>query len=204
MKHLTRAELLDAIEVPAQLPAVQAEHLRQCARCRSEADALGAIVTRAAGERVPEPSPLFWDHFSARVAEAVRSDSISPESAAWFGRLRRPLTTWAVAGAATVLVILSVVWRATVHAPTVRRAAPPVVIARSTVALPPIVADNVDADERWAVVRVAAEDLAWEDVQEAGIAASPGAAEDVALRLTADERSELARLLDQELKRNGV
>ena len=87
---------------------------------------------------------------------------------------------------------------------SVNRAAPPVVIARSTVALPPIVADNVDADERWAVVRVAAEDLAWEDVQEAGIAASPGAAEDVALRLTADERSELARLLDQELKRNGV
>jgi len=62
----------------------------------------------------------------------------------------------------------------------------------------------VDADERWAVVRAAAEDLAWEDVQAAGIAASPGATEDVVLQLTADERSELARLLDQELKRNGV
>jgi hypothetical protein len=201
MSHLTRAELLDAIEVPAQLPAVLAEHLRQCPRCRNQAEVLRAVVARAAGEHVPEPSPLFWDHFSARVAQTVRNESISPESAAWFGHLQRPLTTWAVAAAAIVLVILSVVWRATLHAPSFRRVAPPDVITR---ALPPPASDNVDADERWAVVRAAAEDLAWEDVQEAGIAASPGAAEDVVLQLTADERSELARLLDQELKRNGV
>jgi hypothetical protein len=64
--------------------------------------------------------------------------------------------------------------------------------------------DNPDTDARWAVVRVAAEDLAWEDVRDAGIAATPGAAEGVALELTADERSELARLLDREMKRNGV
>jgi hypothetical protein len=200
MKHLTRAELLDAIEVPAQLPADLAQHVRQCQRCRNEAEALRAMVARAAGERVPEPSPLFWDHFSARVADTLRNESISPESAAWFGRLR-PLTTWAVAAAAIALVTLGVVWRATLHAPSFRRIVPPDVITR---ALPPPASDNVDADERWAVVRAAAEDLAWEDVQEAGIAASPGATEDVVLQLTADERSELARLLDQELKRNGV
>ena len=201
MNHLTRAELLDAMEVPAELPAVLAAHLRQCSRCRNEAEALRAVIARAAGDRVPEPSPLFWHHFSARVAHTVRNESISPEPAAWFGRLPRPLTAWAVAAAAIVLVILSVAWRATLHAPSFRHVAPPDVITRE---FPPPASDNVDADERWAVVRAAAEDLAWEDVQAAGIAASPGATEDVVLQLTADERSELARLLDQELKRNGV
>jgi hypothetical protein len=53
-------------------------------------------------------------------------------------------------------------------------------------------------------VRAAAEDIAWEDVQEAGISAVPGSAEGVALELSADERLELARLLDHEMKRNGV
>jgi hypothetical protein len=51
---------------------------------------------------------------------------------------------------------------------------------------------------------VAAEGLDWEDVHAAGISAGPGAVDGAALDLTADERSELARLLDEEMKRNGV
>lgn len=196
MKHLTQAELLEAAE-SAQLPAPYARHFDECAACRSDGDALRAVLARAADDQMPEPSPLFWDHFAVRVSRAVRTESVAAEPSTWLGRLRRPLATWAVAAAASVLVILTVVWRATLHAPTVLRT-PSQIVATNARPLPPAiaaVADNPDADERWAVVRIAAEDLAWEDVHAAGISATPAAVEGAAMELTADERSELARLL---------
>jgi hypothetical protein len=202
MKHLTDTELLDAIELP-QASAAHARHLQECAACRREADALRAVRLAAAEDHTPDPSPLFWDHFSARVSEAVRAESNAPGTPPWFSRLQPPRATWAVVAAAAVLVILTVVWRATLHAPATPGTMPAVAINAMPAPERPL-ADNPDADERWAVVRAAAEDLAWEDVHEAGISAVPGSAEGVALELTADERRELARLLDQEMKRNGV
>lgn len=206
MKHLTRGELGAAIESPAHLPASRARHLEQCTACRAKAAGLREVLSRAADDRVPEPSPLFWDHFAARVADAVRDQSIAPERASWFEQLQRPLTTWAVLAAAIVLVILSVVWRATLHAPSPVGPATQPRAAESGPApqRPEGPADNPDTDERWAVVRVAAEGLDWEDVHAAGISAGPGSVDGAALELTADERLELARLLDEEMKRNGV
>jgi hypothetical protein len=68
----------------------------------------------------------------------------------------------------------------------------------------PATADDVEADGAWAVVRTAADDLAWDEVTAAGITAHPGSAERVALELTAAERAELARLLESEMKPNGL
>lgn len=203
MRHLTRAELLDVAE-SSELPVAHARHLEQCNTCRVEADGLRGVLARAADDPVPEPSPLFWEHFANRVSEAVRAESIAPDSTPWVGRLQRPLATWAVVAGAAVLVILTVVWRATLHAPTMPRVAQTVVTPDSAASNQMPAVDNPDADERWAVVRAAAEDLAWEDVHEAGISARPGSTDGVVLELTADERSELARLLDHEMKRNGV
>ena len=208
MKHLTRGELGDAIESPAHLPAPRARHLEQCTTCRAKAAGLREVLARVAEDRVPEPSPLFWDHFAARVAGLVRDHSIAPGRASWFERLQRPLATWAVAAAAIVLVIISVVWRATLHAPSPAGAPTPTETRSAESApapqRPEASTDNPDTDERWAVVRVAAEGLDWEDVHAAGISAGAGAVDGAALELTADERSELARLLDEEMKRNGV
>ena len=207
MRHLTHDELLDAAESP-HVPPRCARHLDECATCRNEVESLRAVLARAADDGVPEPSPLFWDHFSARVSQAVRDQASSPETPSWIARLRHPLTPWATAGAALLLIILAVVWRATLHAPSPIGPQPTPSVVASTAKvcadLPAAAADNPDSDARWAVVRVAAEDLAWEDVRDAGITATPGAAEGVALELTADERSELARLLDREMKRKGV
>jgi hypothetical protein len=200
INHLTRTELLDAIEAPSQISTGRTRHLEECNACRLQVDSLRGVLARARADRVPEPSPLFWDHFSARVSEAVRDQSIGADQTAWWPRVRRPLATWAAASLASVLVLVTVLWRATVHAPSFPRVAPPDAVV--TLEAPP--ADNLDADERWAVVRAAAENVAWEDVHDAGITAAPGETEGVALELTADERSELARLINQELKRNGV
>jgi hypothetical protein len=65
-------------------------------------------------------------------------------------------------------------------------------------------ADDLERDEAWAVVRIAAESFRLEDAHAVGIAAGPGAAEGLAQELNADERAELARLIDRELKRTGA
>ena len=207
MTHLTHDELLDAAESP-RAPSQHAAHLDGCATCRDEVESLRVVLARAADDRVPEPSPLFWDHFSTRVSDAIRDHASTRETGSWVVRLQHPVTRWATAGAALVLVILTVVWRATLHAPSPVGPQPAVSTIASTAPtsadLAGPAADNPDSDARWAVVRVATENLAWEDVRDAGIVATPGAAEGVALELTADERSALARLLDREMKRKGA
>ena len=107
-----------------------------------------------------------------------------------------------------VLIMMTVVWRATLHAPsTPGRGAPELADARALAVDRVQVAsagDNIEADEAWAVVRTAAEGLAWEDAHTVGISPYPGSAEGIALELTAEERAELGRLLNAEMKRSGV
>ena len=211
MKHLNRAELVDFIEASPLLPAGRARHVSTCNECRAEADALGSMRALATTDEVPEPSPLFWDHFSARVADAVREEAPGRESHAHDGmRWRRsPFATWAAAATMAVLVMLTVVWRTTLHAPGPAKGPAITGTAAGKGAVAPAAVasgdeNDVDADEAWAVVRAAAQDLRWEEAHAAGLSAHPGAAEGLALELTADERSELARLLDKELKHTGV
>jgi len=211
MKHLNRAELVDFIETSPLLPAERARHVSTCKQCHAEANALRSTRALATTDEVPEPSPLFWDHFSARVADAVREEEPGRDGDAAAARRwrRSPFATWAAVATMAVLVMMTVVWRTTLHAP-----APPMgpamagaAAGKGTVA-PAADAggdeSDVDADEAWAVVRAAAQDLRWEEAHAAGLSAHPGAAEGLALELTADERSELARLLDKELKHTGV
>jgi hypothetical protein len=210
MKHLNRAELVDFIEASPLLAAGRARHVSVCNQCRAEADALRSMRALAKTDEVPEPSPLFWDHFSARVADAVREEEPGQDRrAAAAMRWRRwPLATWTAAATMAVLVMMTVVWRTTLHAP-----APAMGLAMSGAAATATIApdaatagddNDVEADEAWAVVRAAAQDLRWEEAHAAGLSAHPGAAEGLALELTADERSELARLLDRELKHTGA
>lgn len=204
MKHLTTAELIDLVESSPELPAARARHATTCAECRAEADTLRAVLALAVADDVPSPSPLFWDHFSSRVAEALRGE----EPATATGWLRRPLTRWAAAGTMAALVILTVVWRATVYAPDhvkTPSTAAAVDDRNAPSASPAILAtDDANDDEAWAIVRAAADDLHWDDAQAAGLSARPAAIEGLALELSAAERTELARLLNEELKRNGV
>jgi hypothetical protein len=210
MTHLTNAELVDWIESSPELPAARLQHAVRCAECRAEADALRSVLALAATDDVPPPSPLFWDHFSSRVAEAVRGKAPVAESTAGIGWLRRPFARWATAGTMAALVILVLVWRGTVYAPvgvivTVPSTAAPADGANAQSTAPAVAEpDNADDDEAWAIVRAAAADLRWDEAHAAGLSARPAAIEGLALELTAAERSELARLVDEELKRNGV
>jgi hypothetical protein len=64
--------------------------------------------------------------------------------------------------------------------------------------------DDVEADAAWAVVRTAAQDLAYEEAEAEGLSPRPGSAEIAVLQMSNDERAELARLIANELKRSGA
>src|SRR3990172_7363638 len=72
MSHLRPEELLDLAEGTrsGELPL----HLASCDACRRELSDLRATLATVAEVEVPEPSPLFWDHLSARVRQAVEAE----------------------------------------------------------------------------------------------------------------------------------
>src|SRR6266508_1427758 len=156
MKHLSRAELVDFIEASPRMPAGRTRHVSTCDECRAEADALRSMRALAATDEIPEPSPLFWDHFSARVADAVREETPGEDATAWMRWPRAPLATWAAAATMAVLVMMTVVWRTTLHAPapSMGPAMAGAAAGNGTVPLAAAAAGgegDVDADEAWAV-----------------------------------------------------
>jgi hypothetical protein len=58
--------------------------------------------------------------------------------------------------------------------------------------------------DAWVALEAMAQDLDFEDAQAIGIASRPGSAERIVAELDDDERAELARLIEEEMKRNGA
>lgn len=208
MNHLSGAELVAFIEAAPELPVERVRHAESCDACRAEADALRSVLLVATDNEVPPPSPLYWDHLSSRIADAIRSEP-APRLVIRDTWWRWPASPWGAATTAAALVVLTMALRTTMYAPVpvvrppvaerIEMAAP--VGSGAEIPEPMLDADN---DAAWAIVRAAADDLGWEDAHAAGLAARPGSAEGIALELSAEERVELGRLLGLELKRNGV
>lgn len=200
MTHLSEEELVDLID--GALADQRRAHLRDCRACQGQAEALGALLARVTEVAVPEPSPLFWDHLSRRVADAVATPE--PAGGAWLGWLARPASAWA-AGLASLALVAALSWSARPGSGPEPGTAPvpPVSVQQAEVAgsSDP---DDIEADEAWALVRSVADEVGWDDAHAAGLSARPGAAERMALELSSREQSELALLIEAELKRPGV
>ena len=91
MAHLTASRLIDLAEGAA--PEAFAPHLQTCAACRQQLDALCTTMSAVAEVAAPEPSPLFWDHLSARVHEAVAADQDATSARPGFGPAQGTVTT---------------------------------------------------------------------------------------------------------------
>src|SRR3974390_55701 len=93
MAHLKPARLVDlAAGVEAEQSVTPLAECEMCRRALAELRAtMAAIKTpRDPGSNVvPEPSPLFWDHLSARVRDAVAEEG-SPTRVGWLDRCLRP------------------------------------------------------------------------------------------------------------------
>jgi hypothetical protein len=142
---------------------------------------------------VPEPSPLFWDHLSDRVREAVAAEPLP--SAGWASRVN---FAWAagVGGAIAVLVLAVAV--TTHHARSVGSAKVP---ATATDAVPaeeslPALQD----DASWAVMGELTSQMDFDEAGAAGLVATPGAADSAIGLLSQDEQRAAVDLLQQEIK----
>jgi hypothetical protein len=103
--HFSSQEFVSALD-HALTPARQA-HLDACPSCQAQVAELRTLAESAALDaEVPEPSPLFWDHFQTRVLTAVQSEE-PPRSSAWW-RSRVDARTLVAAVATVVAVAASV------------------------------------------------------------------------------------------------
>jgi hypothetical protein len=201
MNHLTDAELVDHLD--NALPLARRTHLQNCERCRAHASEMDSVLARAVENRgVPEPSPLFWDHLSTRVRDAVAA---APTVPSWRELVWRPSTAWAAGLASVALAVAishSMLPRAPLSTPSSIVLKAPAVAGAS--AAGPELADDIEADDAWAVVRNVADQVEWSDAHDAGISTRPDAAERITAELTNREQSELARLLQHELNQRSV
>jgi hypothetical protein len=194
MTHLTADELIDAMEADADhsnaadlLPPERRSHLATCEACQRELAGLSAVLGAAQQIEVPEPSPLFWPHFSERVRTAVEHEGLPGTGvmpAWWRWQVLAPVGAFALLLLALMMAV-----------PKPERSAPDV---------PPEAAAAVDApgaDERWVMVENLVGDFDWETAREAGLTVKPGAADQAVVHLTAEEQQELTRLLKAELMR---
>jgi hypothetical protein len=201
MMHLSQQQLVDLVEDPtgATLAPDRRLHLAKCESCRDSAAALRALLDDVSSLPGGAPSPLFWDHFPARVADAVAGERPGDSRAGAYRRFGARAAAWATVAVAMVAGMTTVVWRTTLHAPTATS-----ITAYTAAAGESATADDSEADPEWNVVRAAADGVTWDDAEDAEIAARPGTAERAVMELTPDERAELARLLETEMKQRGA
>jgi hypothetical protein len=180
--HLSSQELVDALS--GQFVSTRHQrHFETCDRCRSQvADLRGVMARVGAGVDVPEPSPLFWDHFSQRVRAAT--PEIPPVRQAWWSSGWRPIV-----GVAAVLVAL-------LMAVAVRHNPLPAGSVVATDALP-IPAAPATEDESLNVIAQLTSGMSFEDLQLAA-QPTPDATDALMGQLSAAEREQLVRLINAE------
>ena len=193
MRHLNEDELIDVAE------GIRAEssvaHLASCEQCRQQAADLRAVMSTVADVEVPEPSPLFWDHFSSRVSEGVadvtgRRTSRAP---AW--------RTWRLVLPAFALAAVIVAAIVTLGGPV----APPSPVQQTAVEAGAVeTVAPLGEDASLSLIADLAGDLDWDAAVDAGLTTRDDAVEWVLLEMNADERLELQRILKQALAKPGV
>jgi hypothetical protein len=196
--HLTEAEFVDLLE--GTLDASRRQHADSCEQCAAQAADLVSSAEAAGGDDVPEPPPFFWTQFSARVSEAVTTEAARPR----LGSLAWARASWMGAAAA---VAVAIVWMFLARNPgeTAGPANPAVEIAAAHPdAVPGDDLPDLDADEAWALVRSIAADLDEDQMDAEGVSPGAGAAERLSQQLTDAERTELARLLEEQLRQSGA
>jgi hypothetical protein len=211
MSHLRESEFVDLLD--GVLPATRVGHVEECSECAEKLDALRGTLGRVSDVDVPEPSPLFWEHFSARVRDGVQD--VTPGNVApWSGWLHHAGVKWAVAAA---LVVLVAVAGARIARIDVTRHPDTAIAERATASRasdpsPAATIDPFDAldgtaaddDVAWGVVRAVADEVPWDEQVTASLQARPGTVERAVLSLKGEARAELIRLLEAETKRPGA
>jgi hypothetical protein len=188
MTHLTEAQFIDVLEAGAPVDGPLASHLAVCEACQTALAELTDVLSEARAVSLPEPSPLFWDHFSRRVRAATSQEVPAVAGLGW-RRLWQP-----VLGATLVVATLALLVMLRPAGLTQQTAmAPAAAVAAATpTAATPVWGEGDDAGLN--VLAVLAQDLRTEDLQrvaQPSTDATAAAIED----LTPAQCAELIRLI---------
>jgi hypothetical protein len=178
--HLSPDDLTAAMD--GSLREAAKAHLETCVGCREAVAELSILVANVKADPVPEPSPLFWDHFSARVREATAREP-TPDRSFW----RRVHPGWALGALAAIAVIVTV-WSFPPRDPDV---APETQVAGASVE------GSNDPEVAWRAMSDLAASMSADDVRTA-TAAAPGPAT-VLSELSDDERAAFVALVKTEM-----
>jgi hypothetical protein len=199
--HLSPDQLIDLAE--GTHPESSAPHLESCDACRRQLADMRAMMLAASEVAVPEPSPLFWDHLSERVRQAVALEG-APHRAWRWKQWLRPQVILPVSAAALAAIIIAAAIGARPDIPAAR----PEVISASrpadaseTPLFGPL--DALDDSSLRLVADLTAE-LDWEAVSRMELTTHAGGADEAVRELTRGELGELQRILKEELARAGV
>ena len=207
--HLTPEQVVDAAE--AARDASVAAHLAACAACRTKVaelrETMASLLVEDVG--VPEPSPLFWDHFQARVADAVEAERRNENAIIRLAGSFRPAVLVPVAAALIVAigVLVTNVSRRGPAAPS-----PPAQASLGSAgslgsttgddgAAGPsreLLRDSMEDDPSLQLIADLAVDVDWTAAEAASLAPD-GSAEHAVSHMSARELKELQRLLRAEL-----
>lgn len=196
--HLSAQEFVDAIE--GGLTADRQRHLDVCAACQTEVETLRTIVVDLDSDAdLPEPSPLFWEHFQSRVDAAVREEAMAPSRPAWWRMLpgAGAMRTWLTAGATVAALVMAaaIYLRAPVDEGRPVDAGPVAALAETVV---PDEAALVLGGAEWEFVSGMLETLPQDDMRR--VLTPSGNAVDAAMgNLSESERKTFLRLLQAEM-----
>ena len=176
--HLRSEEFVEHIE--GTLGPERERHFEACDECRAR---LAEWETLAEAIRevgiVPEPSPLFWDHFSQRVQDATADEAAAP--VAWWRRGWVQIGS-AVGVAAAVMLAIQL------------RTAPRTVLEEMEPLAPGQAALFEVDPASWAFVTDLVSSVPFEELRQ-GTAPRADATDDMVAELTPAQRAELVRLV---------
>lgn len=198
MKHLNPDELVDLVE--GTRPESSAPHLESCEACRRQLADMRAMMSAAAEVVVPEPSPLFWDHFSERVEQAVALED-APRRAAWWEQWSWPRVVVPLSAAAFAAVIIAAVLGTRPGAPPTSPAVSPSSQASAVLDLPLFEPLDASTDPSLSLIADLTADLDWDAVSGMELSTHAGGPDEAVGELTSGELGELQRLLKEELGR---
>jgi hypothetical protein len=192
MGHLTPDQFSDCAE------GVETEsarsHWLSCSACRTQVEVLRATVTAARDVDVPEPSPLFWDHFSARVHEAVEAEA----SRSAKRTLRWVPGKFVWAGSAALILLAG--WIGFRGNWSMERTSSTRALSAERVE-PSGEPSGASDDPALSFVADLASDLDWDGASEAGLTTHVDVDDDMVAQLNDGERRLLHELLKGELAR---
>jgi hypothetical protein len=198
-RHLTTEALIDLAEGTREDPPHP--HLRSCEACRDQLAGLRTALSAAAEVEVPEPSPLYWEHLSDRVHEAVAARGAARSRFLGWG-WAGALPSWRAGAAAGVAAAVMISMYLTAPRPSEPLAGGRDMAVVPDVRMVPLPLAGATDDPALALVADLTSQMDQDAFDETGWTSHAGAADEAVDTLTDDERLELHRLLKEELAKS--